>query len=60
MLGRYITGFAPGMGYWLFALIVAASLCGGYVLLGATWLVLRTDGPLQAKATAGRAGAWCG
>ncbi|HEY8250744.1 MAG TPA: cytochrome d ubiquinol oxidase subunit II [Burkholderiales bacterium] len=52
MLGRYITGFAPGMGYWLFALIVAASLCGGYVLLGATWLVLRTDGPLQAKAVA--------
>jgi cytochrome d ubiquinol oxidase subunit II len=50
MLGRYITGFAPGMGYWLFSLIVAASLCGGYVLLGATWLVLRTDGPLQAKA----------
>jgi cytochrome bd ubiquinol oxidase subunit II len=52
MLGRYITGFAPGMGYWLFALIVAAGLCGGYVLLGATWLVLRTDGPLQAKARA--------
>ena len=52
MLGRYITGFAPGMGYWLFSLIVAASLCGGYVLLGATWLVLRTDGPLQAKAVA--------
>jgi cytochrome d ubiquinol oxidase subunit II len=49
MLGRYITGFAPGMGYWLFAFIVAAGLCGGYVLLGATWLVLRTEGPLQAK-----------
>jgi cytochrome d ubiquinol oxidase subunit II len=50
MLGRYITGFAPGFGYWLFALVVAAGLCGGYVLLGATWLVHRTDGPLQAKA----------
>ena len=50
MLGRYITGFAPGFGYWLFAFIVAASLCGGYVLLGSTWLILRTDGPLQAKA----------
>jgi cytochrome d ubiquinol oxidase subunit II len=53
MLGRYITGFESGLGYWLFALVVAASLCGGYVLLGATWLVLRTEGPLQAKA-----GAW--
>ena len=52
MLGRYITGFAPGPGYWGFAFLVAASLCGGYVLLGATWLVLRTDGPLQVKAQA--------
>ena len=52
MLGRYITGFAPGPGYWLFALIVGAGLCGGYVLLGATWLVLRTEGPLQAKSVA--------
>src|SRR5688572_24600406 len=52
MLGRYITGFAPGAGYWLFALVVGASLCGGYVLLGATWLILRTDGPLQKKAEA--------
>jgi cytochrome d ubiquinol oxidase subunit II len=52
MLGRYITGFAPGIGYWLFALVVAGGVCGGYVLLGSTWLVLRTDGPLQAKAVA--------
>jgi len=50
MLGRYITGFAPGAGYWLFALLVGASVCGGYVLLGATWLVLRTEGALQQKA----------
>jgi len=52
MLGRYITGFQPGAGYWLFALVVGASLCGGYVLLGATWLILRTQGPLQSKAIA--------
>ena len=50
MLGRYITGFEPGPGYWLFALLVGAGVCGGYVLLGATWLVLRTEGELQAKA----------
>jgi cytochrome d ubiquinol oxidase subunit II len=50
MLGRYVTGFQPGFGYWLFALTVGASLCGGYVLLGATWLVLRTREDLQAKA----------
>jgi cytochrome d ubiquinol oxidase subunit II len=52
MLGRYITGFEPGFGYLLFATIVGASLCGGYVLLGATWLVLKTEGELQAKAKA--------
>ena len=50
MLGRYITGFEPGFFYWMFALIVGASLCGGYVLLGATWLILRTEGELQKKA----------
>jgi cytochrome d ubiquinol oxidase subunit II len=52
MLGRYVTGFAGGFGYWLFAFVVGASLCGGYVLLGATWLVYKTEGGLQAKARA--------
>ena len=50
MLGRYVTGFDAGFGYWLFAVSVGAGLCGGYVLLGATWLVLRTRGELQEKA----------
>ncbi len=49
MLGRYVTGFGEGFGYWLFAILVGASLCGGYVLLGATWLILRTQGELQKK-----------
>ena len=31
-------------------MLTAASLCGGYVLLGATWLILKTEGALQAKA----------
>jgi cytochrome d ubiquinol oxidase subunit II len=50
MLGSYITGFQPGFGYLLFALAVAGSACGGYVLLGSSWLVLRTSGALQQKA----------
>jgi cytochrome d ubiquinol oxidase subunit II len=50
MLGRYVTGFAHGFMYWIFALLVGASLCGGYVLLGATWLILKTEGDLQRKA----------
>ena len=52
MLGRYVTGFEPGVAYWLFAIVVGASLCGGYVLLGATWLILRTEGAVHDKATA--------
>ena len=52
MLGRYITGFETGVLYWLFAFVVGASLCGGYVLLGATWLILKTEGELQRKARA--------
>jgi cytochrome d ubiquinol oxidase subunit II len=52
MLGRFITGFAEGAGYWLFAVLVGASLCGGYVLLGATWLIMRCENELQAKAAA--------
>ena len=50
MLGRYVTGFESGFLYWFFALLVAGGVCGGYVLLGATWLVLKSDGELQRKA----------
>ena len=52
MLGYYITGFQSGFGYFVFALAVAGGLCGGYVLLGATWLILKTEGELQRKAVA--------
>ena len=52
MLGRYVTGFESGPGYWLFAALVGASLCGGYVLMGATWLIFKTEGELQQKSIA--------
>ncbi|MBC8023163.1 MAG: cytochrome d ubiquinol oxidase subunit II, partial [Burkholderiales bacterium] len=52
MLGRYVTGFERGLGYWLFAIVVGASLCGGYVLLGATWLILKSEGELRRKSIA--------
>jgi cytochrome d ubiquinol oxidase subunit II len=52
MLGRYITGFESGFIYWMFAILVGASLCGGYVLLGATWLILKTEHELHDKAIA--------
>ena len=50
MLSRYITGFESGFGFLLFGLVVAGGVCGGYVLLGASWLIWRTDGELQRKA----------
>ena len=52
MLGRYVTGFEPGFFYLAFAVLAGASVCGGYVLLGATWLIAKTEGALQAKAAA--------
>ena len=50
MLGRYLTAFESGFFYIAFAALVGASLCGGYVLLGATWLIAKTEGALQQKA----------
>lgn len=52
MLGRYVTGFESGFGFILFAIVTGASLCGGYVLLGAAWLIMKTRGMLRAKAIA--------
>jgi len=49
MLGRFITGFEPGFLPWGFAALTGVALCGGYMLLGATWLVLRTEGALREK-----------
>jgi cytochrome d ubiquinol oxidase subunit II len=50
MLARYVTGFAPGAAYAAFAFVVGLSLCGGYVLIGATWLILKTEGDVRGKA----------
>ena len=50
MLARYVTGFADEPAYVLFAFLVGAGLCGGYVLIGATWLILKTEGAVQQKA----------
>ncbi len=51
MLGRYLTGFAPGAAAWGFALLAGAGLTAAYVLLGAGWLIMKTEGELQQRAT---------
>lgn len=59
ILGGFIQGvtmegrqFSGGAFDWAtpFSLLVAVSVIAGYVLLGACWLVLKTDGHLQAFA----------
>ena len=50
MLGRYVSGFGQGWNYPLFAAAIAAALPMAYVLLGAAWLIMKTEGALQQKA----------
>ena len=50
MLGRYVSGFGEGWNYPLFAAAIAAALPMAYVLLGAAWLIMKTEGELQQKA----------
>ena len=59
VLGAFIEGikvegraFAGGTLDWLtpFSLITGVALVAGYALLGTTWLVMKTEGPIQEKA----------
>jgi cytochrome d ubiquinol oxidase subunit II len=50
MLGFYVTGFAPTFAAILFATLIGACLAAGYGLLGATWLIMKTEGALQLRA----------
>ena len=58
MLGRYISGFGEGWNYPLFAGAIAIALPMAYVLLGAAWLVMKTEGELQQRAVAWARTAW--
>jgi len=44
--------YAGGWWTWLspFSLLCGAAVAIGYALLGATWLILKTEGPIQARA----------
>ncbi|MEY4766254.1 MAG: hypothetical protein RI907_2927 [Pseudomonadota bacterium] len=58
MLGRFVTGFAAGLWPSLFAGLIACCLVATYGLLGAGWLVYKTEGELQARAVAWAKAAW--
>lgn len=50
MLGAYITGFRSDALATLFSLGIAFTLPAAYVLLGSGWLIMKTEGALQARA----------
>jgi len=58
MLGRYVSGFGTGWNYPLFAAAIAVALPMAYVLMGATWLVMKTEGALQERAVRWARIAW--
>ena len=50
MLGSYITGFDTGPIGLLFSLGIAVTLPAAYLLLGAGWLIMKTEGELRHRA----------
>jgi cytochrome d ubiquinol oxidase subunit II len=50
MLGSYITGFDNSLLGWAFSLAIAITLPAAYVMLGAGWLIMKTDGELKERA----------
>ena len=58
MLGRYVSGFGTGWNYPVFAAAIALALPMAYVLMGATWLVMKTEGELQERAIGWARAAW--
>lgn len=50
MVGRFVTGFADGAGAQVFAALFAGLVVSAYLLMGASWLVFKAEGELQAKA----------
>jgi cytochrome d ubiquinol oxidase subunit II len=59
MLGLYIMGLKWGLAETGFALLTAGALTVAYSFIGAAWLILKTDGPLQFKAVGwARGGIW--
>ena len=50
MLGSYILGFKHGVTDVVFALLVGCALIASYSLIGASWLIMKTESDLQRKA----------
>ena len=49
MLGSYIIGFDHSLAGIAFSCLIAIILCSAYCLVGACWLIMKTEGTLQEK-----------
>ncbi|MFT6528931.1 MAG: cytochrome d ubiquinol oxidase subunit II [Psychrosphaera sp.] len=49
MLGMYVNGFDTSITGYLFATLSAIGVSSTYCFIGATWLVMKTEGELQLK-----------
>ncbi len=58
MLGRYVTGLEEGWQFTAFAATIAFALPAAYVLIGAGWLIMKTEGELQRRAVGWAKLAW--
>ena len=59
MLGLTVVGFEYSAINLAFALLIGLGLAAGYALLGATWLIIKSEGELQLKAVRwARASLW--
>jgi cytochrome d ubiquinol oxidase subunit II len=50
MLGLWVVGFRGDLWAHAFAVLIGACLVATYALLGAGWLIIKTQGPLQLQA----------
>jgi len=52
MLGSYIIGFKSSLGAIFFSILVSFGVAIGYCLIGANWLIMKTEGRLQKQSIA--------
>lgn len=50
MLGLYVMGFQQSAAAYAFAALSAVCVTAGYCLIGGAWLLMKTEGELQARA----------
>lgn len=52
MLGIYVMGLEQSLATIAFGILTAICMVAGYMLVGATWLIIKMEGPLQHRAVA--------